>query len=638
VHDRSGSQSPFEAGQGKCTPRLPARENGVTNPFADPDMPIRPPLLPIHPNRFGGPETPASMNTNSNSPTRVRPASSRMIRQVLTTLLCHGWLTSAILADDGFPDLIIHRCQVFTLLEDQGTAEALAIKDGKILKTGRSSEVLRLRGPQTEVRDLRDKAIVPGFFVGPSDLSIELKRALMADCSPPPTGRVRAAVDVVTELNRLKVRLAIPADGWLAGYGYEEPIDDASETVNASSLDLAFPDNPVFVLLANNAGAVCNSLALAQLGITPETSDPPLGRIGRTSETRDERGFLWGEAWRQVANKLPVESAEGLPLRLEALQQKCLAAGITTVFGGEVDADTLQILRAADQQGALFLDFIVYRNLEEPSPPADEELASEAKPQRGRLQIGGTFFATEKESRARGFDAPKGDKDRKTSPRVPDWTPLTDAEVGKHLNEVIQQGTPVAIDCRSPEGLSALLRSLTRLRGSTLPAGSILRTHLSLVTKDLTVVSAAGLRLAFSPDDCYFESVGASNNLVDQDEFLGPLHRLAMSRKIEPLLFTRRSLSPQMVVFLWHSAVNRLSPDNRVIAPGERISPWQALQAISALPAEFTGREARVGRLEAGLEADFVVLDRNPYRITPTRIIRIQILETYKGGVRRHPQ
>jgi len=108
---------------------------------------------------------------------------------------------------DLAPDIILHHTQVLTLAETPTSAEAVAIQDGRILALGRNSEILALRGPQTEIRSLRDKAVIPGFFSGPTNLTLGLARALMADCGPPPNGRVKSSVDVITELARKQAEL-----------------------------------------------------------------------------------------------------------------------------------------------------------------------------------------------------------------------------------------------------------------------------------------------------------------------------------------------------------------------------------------------------------------------------------------------
>jgi hypothetical protein len=216
--------------------------------------------------------------------------------------------------------------------------------------------------------------------------------------------------------------------------------------------------------------------------------------------------------------------------------------------------------------------------------------------------------------------------------------PISDGEAERRLKLVTELDQPVLLDSQSAEGLAVLFRSLSRLEQRHLPKTSLLRTQLPLFAKELELLSNHSIVPAYATDECLFDPRLSQVQLDEEEGLLGPLHQLALSRNIQPLLFTRQSISPRTPMTLWHSAVNRMAPDGRVINPGQRISVGQALRAMTLLPAQFSKREDRVGQLLPGLQADFVILDRNPYSIVPTRINRIQVLETFKAGRRLHPE
>ena len=538
---------------------------------------------------------------------------------------------------DLVPDIILHHTKVLTLAEAPTSAEAVAIQDGRILALGRNSEILALRGPQTEIRSLRDKAVIPGFFSGPTNLTLGLARALMADCGPPPNGRVKSSVDVITELARKQAELGSGTGEWVAGFGYRMSEDPADIPLNARSLDLGFPDSPVYVLLSSDQGAVCNSNALALLGITEETPDPPLGRIGRRTESSDQWGVLWGAAWNQASRRVPTAKVSDFINQLEVLQKQCLAAGITSVWGGVVDYATYQSLVQADRNAKLILDFIVYLELQDGVDLVELRTVFGPEESLRHLQVAGVSFATEsfettlpQEPRKATFGRPKPTSNRKS-------LPISDGEAGRRLKLVTELEQPLLLDSESADGLAVLLRSLSRLEQPHLPKPSLLRTQLPLVAKDLELLFKHSILPAYATDECLFDPRLSQIQLGEEDALLGPLHQLALSRNIQPLLFTRQSISPRTPMTLWHSAVNRLAPDGRVINPEQRISVGQALKALTLLPAQFSKREDRVGQLLPGLQADFVILDRNPYSIVPTRMNRIQVLETFKAGRRLHP-
>ncbi|MFM8288062.1 MAG: amidohydrolase family protein [Planctomycetaceae bacterium] len=563
-----------------------------------------------------------------------------MPRLLATLFLSLCVLTGRTVAQpDPVPDLILHHTHILTMAETPASAEAVAIHDGKILALGRNAEILALRGPATEVRSLRDKAVLPGFFSGPTDLTRALARAVMADCGPPPIGRVKSRVDVITELTRKQVELGSSPAEWLAGFGYWIPENPSELPLNAESLDLGFPDTPVYVLLAAEQGAVCNSQALSALGITPETADPAGGRIGRRSATADQWGVLWGTAWTQAARRIPAAAAREPATQLAALQRLCLAAGITTGWGGVVDLATYQKLAQAERNGELLLDFIVFLDLREGENLEAVLTEIRARDATSPLQVAGVAVASEAfeptlpsaETRISSPGLRKQLQYRKT-------IPMADAELGRLLNRTLSLELPVVIDCQSAEGLSVLLRTLQRLDDKSLLKGSLLRTHLPLMAKDLELVSRSGLVPAFDTDAVLFDPLVAQDQRSQDEEVLGPLHQLALSRNVEPALFSRMSTTPRSAITLWHSAVNRLTLDDRVLTGSQRITPIQALRAMTVLPAGLSQRAERMGRILPGMQADLIVLDRNPYSIVPPRISRVQVLETYKSGQKLFPK
>ena len=80
-------------------------------------------------------------------------------------------------------------------------------------------------------------------------------------------------------------------------------------------------------------------------------------------------------------------------------------------------------------------------------------------------------------------------------------------------------------------------------------------------------------------------------------------------------------------------AVNRIAADHKtVVAPGERISVDQALRAVTIDAAFVLNRDHCLGSIEAGKQADFAILDEDPYEVAPTRIKDIGIHGTVLAG------
>jgi len=121
------------------------------------------------------------------------------------------------------------------------------------------------------------------------------------------------------------------------------------------------------------------------------------------------------------------------------------------------------------------------------------------------------------------------------------------------------------------------------------------------------------------------------NRGKDQTDFVSPM-KTALGKGLHPTNHTDLSVLPidQMLV-VW-SAVNRIARTGEVIGPDERVTPMEALKAITIDAAYQYSEEDRKGSLEVGKLADLVILDQNPLKVEPTKIKDIRIVETIKEG------
>jgi predicted amidohydrolase YtcJ len=107
-----------------------------------------------------------------------------------------------------------------------------------------------------------------------------------------------------------------------------------------------------------------------------------------------------------------------------------------------------------------------------------------------------------------------------------------------------------------------------------------------------------------------------------------------MARNGSPYTFSHDApVSPQpFVLALVDAGVNRRTPSGQVIGPAERVTPYQALLAVTAHAAWQIKEERSKGTLAVGKLADLVILERNPLQVDPTTIKDIAVLETIKEG------
>ena len=106
----------------------------------------------------------------------------------------------------------------------------------------------------------------------------------------------------------------------------------------------------------------------------------------------------------------------------------------------------------------------------------------------------------------------------------------------------------------------------------------------------------------------------------------------AIARGIHPTNHTDFNVVPIDQMFVVWSAVNRISRNGVVIGADERITPYQALQAITSNVAYQYFEENQKGTITTGKLADLVILDKNPLKSDPMAIKDIKVTETIKEG------
>ena len=140
-------------------------------------------------------------------------------------------------------------------------------------------------------------------------------------------------------------------------------------------LDAAFPDNPVLVGHVSMHGAVLNSAAMKQYGISAATPTPPGGIILRKKGSNEPAGLLMETAYLPIFASLPKPTPAQEIARTRAGQMLYAQAGITTAHEGATHAAELEVMQRAAAAGAHLIDVIAY-----PSSPTWTPSSKETRP------------------------------------------------------------------------------------------------------------------------------------------------------------------------------------------------------------------------------------------------------------------
>ena len=204
------------------------------------------------------------------------------------------------LVDELGADLVLLDGKVVTVDEKETVAEAVAVKDGKILRVGSTEAIKRLAGSKTKIIDLEGQLLLPGFIDTHEHC---IRRGLQVDwvnCRSPP---MRSLGDVVEALAAKAAEK--PPGEWVIGSGFDESQWEDKRFPNRYDLDRASTEHPIYLGRAGGHNSVANSLALELAGITKDTPQPPGGNIAR-----DESGEPTGRldelaAMNMVRNIIP---------------------------------------------------------------------------------------------------------------------------------------------------------------------------------------------------------------------------------------------------------------------------------------------------------------------------------------------
>ncbi len=225
----------------------------------------------------------------------------------------------------------------------QPVAEAVAAEGGRILAVGSREEILSAFGRGSDLIDLGDAVVVPGF-VDPHMHSNFSGIRHWVDVGPFTTSDL--------EQVRAKLRAAargVTPGGWLQAKMLDPSLQPGRPLTRADLDELA-GEVPVFILESNGHLAYANTRAFELAGVTADTADPPQGRF-----TRDGAGALTGRleeppAFQPFVEVMPSPTATDPPPPGEV--PSCAEGGVLGVLPGIIGSlEALEAIKIILGQG-----------------------------------------------------------------------------------------------------------------------------------------------------------------------------------------------------------------------------------------------------------------------------------------------
>jgi predicted amidohydrolase YtcJ len=214
--------------------------------------------------------------------------------------------------------LVFINARVLTMEERNPLAEAVVTDGPKLIYVGGREGLNRELFEDRGVIDLKGLTVLPGFIDGHLHL-LELARSRLGvdlgGCKS-----VKELLDLLKEEGS-----KLPRGTWLVGYHWDESRLAEGRHATLEELDVACPDNPVFLKRICLHQALVNSLALSRTGVSRGVNG-----VFYDKRTSEPTGLLEGEAKSRVESCLEFSEGEMLGA-LEEVQEKLLSMGITSV-------------------------------------------------------------------------------------------------------------------------------------------------------------------------------------------------------------------------------------------------------------------------------------------------------------------
>lgn len=526
---------------------------------------------------------------------------------------------------------------IVTLDRAAPRAQALAVRAGHIMAVGDRADVVAAHhGGATEIVDLGGAALLPGFIDPHSHYINSLSVANQVNVFAPPAGPGADVAAIIAALKAFRDSHPIPPGDMLVAYGYDDTMMPGGRTLSKDDLDVDFPDTPVLVGHVSMHGAVLNSAAMRRFGITADTITPPGGVIVRKDGSDEPDGLVMETAFLPIFAAMPKPTPAQEVEWSRAGQMLYAAAGITTAHEGASHAADIALMQRAAAGGATLIDVVAYPFILD----LDEILQSNPPETFGRyvdrLKLGGVKVTLD--------GSPQGRTAYFTTPyRVegPDgqsnWRgelPFSQDTVNGWFKQVYDLGLPLDIHANGDAAIDVALTAHSFAAGDD--PGRARRTvmvHSQFVRRDQLArfVEYSIIPSFFTEHAFYFGDAHIQLRGRDQADFLSPM-RAAIDVGLRPTNHTDFVVTPLDQMFLLWTAVNRVSRGGAVLGADQRITPWEALEAITVNAAAQYGEESRKGALRPGMLADLVVLEGNPLTVEPEAIKDIAVVETIKAG------
>jgi len=528
-------------------------------------------------------------------------------------------LIAALLASPAFADRLIENVNGIQIGADgriHRFGSVLMREDGKV-KQVFTARIPRIPTYVETTVDGQGKTLLPGLIDAHGHV-LDLGMTQM-------TVQLVGTSSVADLQQRLRdYAAAHPNDAWIIGFGWNQELWPDKRFPTAADLDAVVPDRPVVLERVDGHAVVANSAAMEAAGVTPQTGSPAGGRI--------ENGLFVDNARSLIDKAIPERTPAQSDEALAKAQAQLLAVGVTGVGSMSTSIEDWEAMKRAGAAGTLNVRLMAYIGA---AQAAEAHMKPTGWLYGDRLRAVGLKLFADGALGSRGawLKQPYSDK--------PDTRGLqfhSDAEMLQLADAAASNGFQVATHAIGDAANAQVISTYETLSKKYGRGRRWRIEHFQIADPaDIPRLAPAGIIASMQPTH-------QTSDRLMAEKRLGP-NRLAGAYAWQTVLKSGARLafgtdfpveSPNPFPGL-SAAVSRQDMKGQPPGgwiPSERLTFAQALSAYTRGAAYAGFAEDKIGSLEPGKWADFILVDRDPTKVDPISLWNTQVLETWVGGKR----
>ncbi len=543
--------------------------------------------------------------------TRIKHAS---VTAALLLIFAHGVV---------FADTALHNIKGYTSTNEGLQAFSVLVfdDDGKVVAVG-DNELLAAH-PDATLRDGQSKTVLPGLIDAHGHvLGLGVLKANLDLTGTPSVEHAVAAIAAYAA--------AKPDARWILGRGWNQVLWPVQEFPLASQIDAVVSDRPVYLRRIDGHAAWANSAALQLAGIDDNTPDPVGGKIVRDANGH-ATGVLIDLAMDIVDARVPETDKDEMQDAIQSAVRALLAEGITSVHDAGIDLMNAEVYLSMADNG--LLEMRIYAM----TGGAGQVLDAIGKPIRAygndHLDIASVKLYSDGALGSRGAAMIEPYSDDVENRGLPFWT---QQELDDQVAKANAMGFQVGIHAIGDLGNRMALNSFDKAQGGKpSPLRNRIEHSQIIALDDIPRFAELGVIASMQATHATSDKNMAEDR-VGPDRILGGYawRRLLASGAV----LANGSDFPVELSNPFHGLYASVTRQGR---DGEPDGGWYADQSLTRAEAlhSFTlagayaaNQEDRLGSLEAGKWADFIVIDRNYFEIPEAEIDDIKVLQTWVAG------